>query len=275
MPFAPFLWSVYALTKLSVAIRRVLSKQAEYGVWCQRHAHVFQSVASDAAELSRCQSDLRVATGGNPLMLNSFYRNFNTFAVRHAHSVSFESDLLLIRIFVVDHFRRVSCIQTDGSFQTCFDRWHQNHECEIGEEMECFLSKLMTPSNEHMFINGLLGCISGEMLGVGPGFYDHRHMFQIPERNQLVAVFIASPFLPADSESLQGTGVCSSGIAKTAAAKLLHSVLNAGSLCPTSQYLSALPVNALILTSITGIAVLFLPQKTSFRIQISSRTLWK
>lgn len=47
-------------------------QQAEYDAWCTRYAHIFKSVESDTFELNRCKSVLHLASGGNPLLLESF-----------------------------------------------------------------------------------------------------------------------------------------------------------------------------------------------------------
>jgi hypothetical protein len=60
----------------------VFRQQAEFEQWCRTNERVFATV--DASELDHCKADLRVASGGNPLMLDSFCDEFqysvHTFA---------------------------------------------------------------------------------------------------------------------------------------------------------------------------------------------------
>jgi hypothetical protein len=51
-------------------------EQSEYDQWCLTNKKVFESV--DASELDQCKSQLRLASGGNPLLLNSFCRRFES-----------------------------------------------------------------------------------------------------------------------------------------------------------------------------------------------------
>jgi hypothetical protein len=52
--------------------------QTEFGMWCKKNAAVFQSVAADASELIQCKSTLFLASGGNPLLLEYFRRDFES-----------------------------------------------------------------------------------------------------------------------------------------------------------------------------------------------------
>jgi hypothetical protein len=79
-----FVFSSYCIMVLLAwnhVIDHLSWKQIEYDVWCQKHALIFKSLESDAAELTRCKSLLHVASGGNPLLLNSF-REDSEFMVR-------------------------------------------------------------------------------------------------------------------------------------------------------------------------------------------------
>lgn len=117
----------------------------------------------------------------------------------------------------------------------CFDRWSEDNESAIFGELDEFVSSVKTPNTEHLFVNAILACVSTGNFPSVTSHFDHRHMFRIPLRsNRLVAVFIASPYLPADRlaiASRTGVGVCSSGIANSAAAKLLRTSLKSGLSC--------------------------------------------
>jgi len=52
----------------------IVCKQSEYDQWCLTNKNIF--VLVDASELDHCKSDLRLASGGNPLLLNLFCREF-------------------------------------------------------------------------------------------------------------------------------------------------------------------------------------------------------
>ncbi len=98
--------------------------------------------------------------------------------------------------------------------------------------MVSFIVAINTASTKASLIKALLSCVSGGLVNVGAEFYDHRYMFQVPKRGQdLVAAFIASPYLPAKRlaiASRAGRGFCSSGIASSVVAKLLRTDLSAG-----------------------------------------------
>jgi hypothetical protein len=53
-----------------------LFEQSEYDQWCLTNKTVFESV--DASERDRCKSELCLATGGNPLLLDSFRDEFES-----------------------------------------------------------------------------------------------------------------------------------------------------------------------------------------------------
>ncbi len=80
-------------------------------------------------------------------------------------------------------------------------------------------------------IRALHLCVSVGSMDVYFEFFDHRHMFEVPGGYQnLVAAFIASPYLPTDRRAIAsraGYGVCFSGIVNSAAAKLLRTTLRA------------------------------------------------
>ncbi len=134
----------------------------------------------------------------------------------------------------------------DVSFASCFDRWLRHHEREATAELGRFIvSNDTSTSAKESVTKALLSCVSVSLVQVDSGFYDHRHMFVVPKRNQpLVDAFIASPYLPADRLAIatrHGYGVCSSGIANSAAANLLRTELGAGSQFPIS-FLLFLPL---------------------------------
>ncbi len=59
-------------------------------MWCKRHAHLFKSDESDASELIRRKSLLRVASGGNPSLLESFRADFDSMVHLRLILFSFE-----------------------------------------------------------------------------------------------------------------------------------------------------------------------------------------
>jgi hypothetical protein len=59
-------------------------EQAEYEMWCNRHMRLFESFKSDVSELNRRKSDLRLASGGNPLLLDSFRQFFEKMVRTHS-----------------------------------------------------------------------------------------------------------------------------------------------------------------------------------------------
>lgn len=65
---------IFQLTSRCIKVK----KQAEYDLWCERHARVFETVKLDASELNRLKSVLHLASGGNPLLLESFRAEFDS-----------------------------------------------------------------------------------------------------------------------------------------------------------------------------------------------------
>jgi hypothetical protein len=57
----------------------VLRHQAEYDQWCRTNERVFMTV--DDSERDRCKANLLFASGGNPLLLDSFCSEFE-YSVR-------------------------------------------------------------------------------------------------------------------------------------------------------------------------------------------------
>jgi hypothetical protein len=225
-------------------------EQAEYDMWCNRNAHVFKSVESDVSELSRCKSLLRVASGGNPLLLESFRAKFQSTVSTHSFCL-FDSNIgkNLNRHNIFFAVSQVS----GGSFASCFDLWFEFHEIAAFSQIRQFILANKSDSTDDSLPGALLSCLSVGPLEVCSEFYDHRHMFRVPEGNQeCVAAFIASPYLPVDRfamESLAGHGVCSSGISNAAAAKLLRTTLRAGVLLSISFKIT-LAALALILVDV-------------------------
>jgi hypothetical protein len=134
----------------------------------------------------------------------------------------------------------------DVSFASCFDRWFEYHEMTAATEIREFVdAKIAGNRNTRApLIRALLLCMSVGSMNVNFEFFDHRHMFVVPGRyRNLAAAFIASPYLPTDRlaiSSRAGYGVCFSGIANSAAAKLLRTTLRAGLLVPILCYLHGL-----------------------------------
>ena len=121
--------------------------------------------------------------------------------------------------------------QAGVPFQARFEAWSQFHEAAVLKEISDFIDQKMKNSDE-LIKSALLACVSSGKLVSGHSHFDHRHLFEVPKLGEpLKGAFIASPFLPPNWRSdikIGGTGVCTSGIANTAAAALLRSKFNAG-----------------------------------------------
>jgi hypothetical protein len=80
-------------------------KQSEYKYWCLRNVHIFASL--DASKVEQCKADLQFASGGNPLLLNSFCREFE----------------IMVRIFVCKSYLFMKTLKAFALMLLVFGRW--------------------------------------------------------------------------------------------------------------------------------------------------------